>query len=184
MNKKMFFLSLGSLIFLFSCTVNKNAGPLSVSQTPSASQSEATPFPDADAENSVDLYANKITSFSCPDFEYYGLLDENIGSGLTLMFYKDGTFRISFSETGGDYYYGKFEEIGKNLYQYYGEILDYSKLEACEGEGCYIPPELTDKTIDGYTRLAGDIIFFIPHAISMSELSVYTDDQGCVVQRP
>jgi len=187
MYRKILCICVFVLFALCACDSNdKSAVPDSDPTTSNNPELISTPISTLDSSSSndfINIFSNEMTKFTCPSLEYYGLTEEKLGSGFYLVFYSDGTFRIGYSETGGDYYYGRFEEIEENLFYYYGEVLDYTKLTSCEGEGCFIMPEITDKTIDGYTRLDGNTMYFIPHEISKDDLRTYSDDKGCIYNK-
>lgn len=138
-----------------------------------------TVAPKVEVSYPIDILSRPRTEFSCPNGEYYGVADKSLGVGLTLRFRTNGTFIISYEGTGGYYYYGKVLKCEENIYSFYGEVLDYTTLEHCEGEGCVTMPELLDETIDGYLKLDKDIMYYIPYQIDYNDLYTYTSDKGC-----
>lgn len=187
--KKILMLSL-LLITLISCSSknieNENAKTSSPDSMPTQSPTP-TLIPStvpSKTDQTIDFINNEKTTFWCPNNEYYGVANETIGFGLGLILMNDGTFIVTYDSAGGDYYYGKYEMIEKNIFAYYGEILDYTNLERCPtGEGCFYMPEITDTTIDGYLKLDGTTMYFIPYQISHDELINYSDDKGCQLSK-
>lgn len=47
------------------------------------------------------------------------------------------------------------------------------------GEGCFIMPDLSDETIDGYLKLDNDLMYYISYQISIDDLRIYSSDTGC-----
>ncbi|SJZ61483.1 hypothetical protein [Anaerorhabdus furcosa] len=173
--------------FLVSCTTKKepiNTNPIetAVPSTLPAPTTTPSPKPTPSATSIIppDLINNEKSVFWCPTGEYYGVADETVGVGLGLILTNDGFFTVTYDSAGGDYYYGRYEQIEANLFSYYGEVLTNHELERCQGEGCFIMPDLNDTTIDGYLRLVENKMYFIPHQINYEELVNYEDDKPCI----
>lgn len=171
------------ILFVTGCNSKKNiSGSLNQEISPAASPQVTDIFED----NTTNIVLDKIEQSKygyiqliCKYEDGFRFKDAWENYDMSIRIYED-VIRMSYSDTGTDYYYGQYKIISDNIVAYYGEILDYNNLEPCKsGEACYEYPEIDDETIDGHFKILDDKAYFIPSETKVSESDSFQNNQYC-----
>ena len=112
-----------------------------------------------DNNESLDELVSK--EFSCSLESQFNFLPNKFdssffGSEQYIYIYLDNDdIEMGISETGGGFLYGKYYKVENNIYAYYGDVPDYSKVPF----ELYHKPEQFDETILGYFRIENDVLY-------------------------
>lgn len=146
------------LLILTSCSTKKNNEKDNSPNNIFENQNQIKTIEISDNE-ALDETVSK--EFSCGLESPFNFLPDTFdssffGSEQYIYIYLDNDdIEIGVSETGGGILYGKYYRVENNIYAYYGDIPDYSKVPF----ELYHKPEQFDETILGYFRIDNDILY-------------------------